>query len=137
MRNTVQPNHDRPAAWISNLLCFGYGICRPPLTGGEDGAPKSMPYVPDDTELNAEGTLAIYPNPVSGNVIFSYQLPTDVEVAELVVHDATGRVIFRVVVQDTQALQEWNTHHAVPGAYSVSLVDAARVLCTEKLIVLP
>ncbi len=131
--------YDRPATWISNLLCFGYQLCRPPLTGGEeDGERRPMPY----TSLPAKGAIAqavlrIHPNPASTWVALEYDMLVEPTNAALVIRDLTGREVYRTSLPDQQQEVVWDTRQTTPGSYTVVLLNAGRQLCTEKLIIRP
>jgi hypothetical protein len=42
LKALIVEQYDRPANWISNLLCLYYGECRAPRTGGEVGGQKNL-----------------------------------------------------------------------------------------------
>ncbi|MBL7963928.1 MAG: hypothetical protein JNM31_08790 [Flavobacteriales bacterium] len=128
--------YDRPAAWISNLLCFGYGICRPPLTGGGAGEPKSLPY----TRLPAVGSrtqpiLKLHPNPANSWVALDYELPVPPKDAALVIRDIMGREVFRLKLNDQVRQVVWDVRTAAPGSYTVTLLNGGEQLRTEKLTI--
>ena len=128
--------YDRPAAFISNLLCFGYGICRPPSTGGDDGTPKSLPR----TELPSAGhlvqaLLAIHPNPADAWVAFDYDLLVPPEDAVLVVRDVTGREVYRKALHEARQQVVWDTRMMAPGTYTASLIDRKQLLRSEKIVI--
>ncbi len=129
--------YDRPATLISNLLCFGYGHCRPPLTGGEeDEEPKSLPYTPlPHGKAEVQATLLVHPNPANTWVAFDYDLliePTD---AAIVIRDLAGREIRRIALREQRQQVVWDTRQAAPGSYTVVLLNSGRQLRTEKLII--
>ena len=129
--------YDRPAALISNLLCFGYGHCRPPLTGGEDdGGPKALPYTPLPPKgALAQAELRIHPNPASTWVAIDYDLlvkPTD---AAIIIRDMTGREVKRIMLRDQKHQVVWDTRQVAPGSYTVVLQNKQRQLRAEKLII--
>ncbi|MDX9751984.1 MAG: hypothetical protein RBT71_12965, partial [Flavobacteriales bacterium] len=128
--------YDRPAAFITNLLCFGYGICRPPSTGGDDGTPKSLPR----TELPAVGNLvqallAIHPNPADAWVAFDYDLLVPPDDALLVIRDITGREVYRKVLQEARQQVVWDTRMMAPGTYTASLINGKQLLRSEKIVI--
>lgn len=128
--------YDRPAAFISNLLCFGYAICRPPMTGGDDGAPKSLPR----TELPAAGRLvqallAIHPNPADAWVAFDYDLLVPPDDAVLVVRDVTGREVYRKALHEARQQVMWDTRMMAPGTYTASLINGKQLLRSEKIVI--
>jgi hypothetical protein len=129
--------YDRPAAWISNLLCFGYGQCRPPLTGGEDnGDPKSLPYTPLPARgAAAQAVLDMHPNPASTWVAFDYDLLAEPTDAAIVIRDLTGRELYRKALQERRQQVVWDTRQAAPGSYTVVLLNSGRQLRAEKLVI--
>lgn len=131
--------YDRPAIRISNLLCFGYGQCRPPLTGGtEDGDPKALPYTPLPADgAIAQAVLSLHPNPASTWVAIDYDLLTEPTDAVLVVRDLTGREVFRKALHQHRQQVVWDTRHAAPGSYTVVLLNNGRQLRAEKLVIRP
>jgi len=129
--------YDRPAALIGNLLCFRYGHCRPPLTGGGiDGDAKSLPYTP----LSAQGTgaqaeLRIHPNPASTWVTIDYDLLVEPTDAAISIRDMTGREVKRFVLRDQLQQVVWDSREVAPGTYTVMLQNKHHQLRTEKLII--
>jgi hypothetical protein len=129
--------YDRPATLISNLLCFGYGHCRPPLTGGEeDEEPKALPYTPlPHGKAEVQATLLVHPNPASTWVAIDYDLlikPTD---AAIVIRDLAGREVRRITLREQRRQVVWDSRQAAPGSYTVVLLNSGRRLGTEKLII--
>src|SRR5690606_32733694 len=100
--------YDRPANWISNLLCFGYDICRAPLTGG-DGRGQTKLLRVSSAQPAPGAELEIYPNPAASWVTFRYDLQSEPEQAELVVRDAAGRTVYSVALQASEQQQLWDT----------------------------
>lgn len=129
--------YDRPATLIGNLLCFGYGICRSPLTGGEeDGEPKSLPYTPlPHGRMEVQATLLLHPNPASTWVALDYDLLVEPTDAALVIRDLTGREVYRKALRDRKQQVVWDTRQAAPGSYTVVLLNSGQQLRTEKLII--
>src|SRR5690606_438211 len=128
--------YDRPATFITNLLCFGYGICRPPSTGGDDGTPKSLPR----TELPAAGKLvqallAIHPNPADAWVAFDYDLLVPPDDAQLVIRDITGREVYRKVLLEARQQVVWDTRMMAPGTYTATLINGKQLLRSEKIVI--
>jgi hypothetical protein len=128
--------YDRPATFITNLLCFGYGICRPPSTGGDDGTPKSLPR----TELPAAGKLvqallAIHPNPADAWVAFDYDLLVPPDDALLVIRDITGREVYRKVLLEARQQVVWDTRMMAPGTYTATLINGKQLLRSEKIVI--
>ncbi|MBL7963676.1 MAG: T9SS type A sorting domain-containing protein [Flavobacteriales bacterium] len=138
LQGLIEDAYDRPAAVISNLLCFGYGICRPPLTGGDGAEPKSLVFTPKPTMSgNEQPVLKIHPNPASTWVALDADLRTPPVDAFLVVRDITGREVFRTLLNQQQQQIVWDTRHIAPGTYAVVLVNGRQQVRTEKLVVRP
>ena len=80
-------------------------------------------------------TLSLFPNPATNTVTFDYFLhhkPTD---AYLVVRDVLGREMFRQKLTDQKRQLAWDTEDVAPGTYAVTLVNKARTLRAEKLVI--
>jgi hypothetical protein len=129
--------YDRPAALIGNLLCFGYGHCRAPLTGGDiDGDPKSLPYTPlTATGTGTQAELRIHPNPASTWVAIDYDLLVEPTDAAIIIRDMTGREVERIVLRDRLQQVVWDSREVAPGTYTVVLQNKKHQLRTEKLII--
>ena len=128
--------YDRPAALIANLLCTAYGICRPPLTGGDDGTPKSLPRTAwSSAGAPPQALLSIHPNPADAWVALDYDLLVPPQDAALVVRDMNGREVYRKVLQQQKQQVVWDTRPVAPGTYTASLLIGERVLHTEKIII--
>ncbi|MBL7964926.1 MAG: T9SS type A sorting domain-containing protein [Flavobacteriales bacterium] len=134
----VDSAYDRPAAAISNLLCFGYGICRPPLTGGDAAEPKALIHKPKPTIASGEQPLLkIHPNPASTWVALDADLRRSPADAFLVIRDITGREVFRTLLVQQQQQLVWDTRTVAPGTYTIVLVNGGQQARTEKLVVRP
>ena len=133
----IVDHHDRPAIWISNLLCAVYGKCRPPLTGG-DGEPKRRrrPVLPPNERLS-DGRLLIIPNPASTSTSFAYTLQGAPEDAWLAVHDLTGRSIYLVRLAQREGVLIWGIQSLAAGVYNVTVTESGIPVRTEKLILQP
>jgi hypothetical protein len=129
--------YDRPAALIGNLLCFGYGHCRPPLTGGAiDGDAKSLPNTPLSKKgTGAQAELHIHPNPASTWVTIDYDLLVEPTDAAISIRDMTGREVKRIVLWDQLQQVLWDSREVAPGTYTVMLQNKHHHLRTEKLII--
>jgi len=134
MNNLMNRAYDRPANWISNLLCFNYGHCRAPLTGGDERPQTRLAQV-TSAALAPSASLDIYPNPATSWVTFHYNLQAEPEQAELTVRDAAGRIVYHVALHAKEQQQLWDTREVSSGTYSVVVFNAGRELRTAKLIV--
>ncbi len=133
----VNGKHDRPAVWAQNILCFHYGMCRAPLTGGDDVAPKALPYTPlADLEV-VRPSLHLHPNPASTWVAFTYDLLSEPKNAAIVVRDGIGREVARHTLRTREGQVLQDTRELAPGAYTVELLDNKARKRVEKLIVRP
>ncbi|MBP6313106.1 MAG: exo-alpha-sialidase [Flavobacteriales bacterium] len=137
LKNMMGTAYDRPAAWISNLLCFAYQDCRPPMTGGTfDGTAKALPRANEpERAAVVQAQLTIQPNPASAWVAFDYDLlvpPTD---AYLVIRDLSGREVHRKAILEQKHQLLWDTRLIGSGTYIVTLVNKERDLRTEKLVI--
>ena len=131
--------YDRPATWISNLLCFNYGICRSPLTGGDDhGDTRALHYtLPTTAATVAKPELNMHPNPAESWVAFNYDLQAAPDQAQLIISDATGRKVFSTKLTAERQQVIWDCRQAGPGSYTVVLQNSGHQLIAEKLIVQP
>lgn len=128
--------YDRPSTWIYNLLCFHYHICRPPLTGGDDGTPKVWPR--SVQQAGGAGTVALLkaqPNPADTWMAFTYDLLVEPKQAALVIRDLVGREVYRRELREQQQQVVWDTRQVPPGTYTATLYNNERQLRTEKVII--
>lgn len=130
-------NYDRAAHWAQNILCFHYGFCRPPLTGGgEFLAPvffQVLPVVPTPSHV----FIKPVPNPARTLVTFHFQLPANEQMAEIVVRDVHGRQQYRTRVSGEQGQSLWDTRSVPSGTYTVELLSGSARLAHDRLIVQP
>jgi len=136
LTSLIADQYDRSATWAQNLLCFHYGNCKPPMTGG-DGRPKSavrgrQPLLAQDQPL-----LAVMPNPATTWATFTVTLTTEPNNAFVVVRDQQGRLMTQLPVNNASMQLVWDTREVAPGMYTVELVNRGSRMHTEKLIVKP
>lgn len=80
-----------------------------------------------------EAVLGVYPNPSNGPVFVVYEVPYGVEIAELLVHDAQGRLIRSAKGQSSGGVLDIPENSMVSGVHVVSLywdgilVDSAKL----------
>ncbi|MDX9751451.1 MAG: T9SS type A sorting domain-containing protein, partial [Flavobacteriales bacterium] len=130
--------YDRPAALIANLLCTAYDICRPPLTGGDDGTPKSLPRTAwSSANAPPQAVLSIHPNPADAWVALDYDLLVPAQNAALVIRDMNGREVYRKALHHQRHQVVWDVRPVAPGTYTASLLVGERMLRTEKIIIRP
>jgi hypothetical protein len=130
----IQDQYDRPATWISNTLCFHYGICRPPLTGG-DSEPKSLQRSHEEKAGLAARSFKLQPNPASTYVTLNFALLTSDADGALRVLDPIGRVIATEKLQGAQGQTLLDTRQWAKGAYTVQCTVAGELVHAEKLII--
>lgn len=134
----VNGQYDRPAAWAQNLLCFGYGRCRPPLTGGRTGEQRRFTATTQgQPEKLVQQRLWAQPNPATQYTEIHYRLghaPVD---AWIFVRDILGQEQqrFKLPVSHGQVL--WDTRQIPPGTYTAELMDAGARIFTDRIIVRP
>ncbi|HRD51932.1 MAG TPA: hypothetical protein PKY96_04715 [Flavobacteriales bacterium] len=136
LQGLVVDAHDRPATWISNLLCFHYQICRAPLTGGSIGGPKANRQHPAPSVAGTTmGLLSVHPNPASTWAAVDYDLMADPEDAAIILRDISGRVVHRTRLSDRRRQLALDTRAVSSGSYTICLINAGRELVTEKLVI--
>ena len=131
----IADQRDRPATWAQNILCFHYGRCRAPLTGGELGTPKSRKVDPDGIEQTTGPTLQVFPNPTSRYATIEVDLVAPPQNAAVVVKDVAGRVLFRLNVSSTIEQLVFDSRELASGSYTFQLESSGNVLVTEQLII--
>lgn len=132
----MSPYADRPAVWAQNLLCFHYGRCTPPVTGGEN-EPKIAREIREPFLAAEQPVLVVRPNPATTWATFDYTLPMEPRDAWISITDAQGRAIERLAVKQAQGQLLWDTRTMSPGLYHVELVADGKRMHAEKLIVKP
>lgn len=136
LEGLVNGAYDGPASRAQNILCFHYGKCRAPLTGGGEEAPKAMGQAAATTEAAmAQPRLSVYPNPATHWAALDYDLLGEPDRAMVVVRDAVGRPVDQLTVGSAQGQLVLDTRPLARGLYTVELINAGQVLHTEKLIV--
>ncbi|MBS1942862.1 MAG: hypothetical protein JST38_18515 [Bacteroidetes bacterium] len=130
----VEGYYDRPAEWAQNLLCFGYGICRAPLSGGNGGQPVFM-RKPVTSTVAPAPLLKLAPNPADAWVAINYRLETTADEAHLIVRDANGRELDLIPVAQAEGQAVYDTRRLAPGNYTVELVNAGKHVDAQKLVV--
>lgn len=133
----IQNAYDRPTSLVSNLLCYGYGICRPPLTGGEvDLMTKHLPYTPLPAQWeHLKPVISIKPNPASNWVEITYDLQIQTPDAMILIHDAMGRVVHSEKLKDRQGKLVWDSRSAAAGSYTIVLRNGKENAGSEQLII--
>lgn len=132
----VSGGHDRPSVWAQNLLCFHYGRCTSPYTGGE-AMPKSLTSGATPHPEKEEPQLVVSPNPATAWATFDYVLRTAPDNAWIAVMDVQGRTMERMPITNEEGQMVWDTRRVPAGVYTIDLLNKGRRLHTEKLIVKP
>ena len=132
----VEGYYVRPAEWAQNLLCFGYGICRAPLSGGDGRQPVFM-RKPVTSTMAPAPLLKFAPNPADAWVAINYRLETTADEAHLIVRDANGRELDLIPVAQPEGQAVYDTRRLAPGSYTVELVNAGKHVDAQKLVVRP
>jgi len=138
--------HGQAAGRAQNILCFGYGICYPVHSGGEDEEEarpgperKSLRSARDDQEkapIAGHSALRLFPNPTNGTVTFRYDAEIPMDNAYIVVRDAVGREVARLPLGGANQLT-WDARSARPGSYLVELVVGTGRVAVQRLVVQP
>jgi len=132
----MSPYADRPAVWAQNLLCFHYGRCTPPVTGGEN-EPKSASRLSSPVMVALEPAFSIVPNPATTWTELLIRQGVSSSVGAIAVHDITGKVVLRSALKQDQTRHLLDTRGLAPGAYQVVLLESDRAIATERLVVQP
>ncbi|MCC6578466.1 MAG: T9SS type A sorting domain-containing protein [Flavobacteriales bacterium] len=130
-------HYDRPAHWAQNLLCFHYGLCRAPLTGGDVNRAPLLPQHTPTSPMSPSASLRVVPNPASTHTTFHYTLPSEVEAAHLVVMDAHGKRLDRLRATPPMGQLIWDTRKMPPGVYIVELLGTSGSLVRDRFVVQP
>ncbi len=134
LHNIMDGYYDHPANWAQNLLCFGYGDCRAPQSGGKDDGLKAM-RKPVNQAAKAEPALSVFPNPANTFATLAFDLKGTPNKAFLSIRDIAGKEIAQLPVTDAMGQTVWDTRSVAPGAYTIELVNAGVIQSVAKLIV--
>ncbi|MBK8950337.1 MAG: hypothetical protein IPM68_16240 [Flavobacteriales bacterium] len=129
--------YDRPAHWAQNILCFHYGLCRAPLTGGDPNRAPTIQNTQPRAPNEQSAWLRIHPNPASAWVAVDYYLGQEVVNATLLVRDLMGRELHRAAVKGGTGQIIWDTRQVPAGSYALVLLGSVEGPITETLIVQP
>jgi hypothetical protein len=127
--------YDRPATWMQNVLCFHYGRCRTPMTGGDEEAPKSLMQQSNSFATPVMPTLRVHPNPAVSWAAIDYDLLAEARSAMIVVRDVLGRPVEQFTLGGRSSQVVLDTRPLAKGLYTVELLNGGRILQVEKLIV--
>jgi hypothetical protein len=127
----------RPAQWAQNILCFGYGECWAPCTGG-GATTRSAEFLADDPGTVETGSnLTLYPNPTRIRVTVAYTLAIEAQQAALVVYNVDGREVQRIALTNQAQQVEVDLQGIAAGTYIVVLQNAGKRIGTRRLVVTP
>jgi len=130
----IQDQYDRPATWISNLLCFHYGICRSPLTGGES-EPKSVQRDGKDATSTDRRSFKLQPNPASTFVALNYTLKASETSGSVRVIDANGRTLATDKLSGNVGQVVLDTRTWAKGVYAVQCSVGGTIVHAERLVI--
>lgn len=119
-----------------NILCFGYGICTPPITG-ETPQPKSRWTRPQAADVALPSVLTLHPNPASTWVAFSHAVAGKVDRTFLRVRDAQGKDIYSAAIASSPGQSIWDTRGMAAGTYTVELYNAGALVESQRVVVHP
>lgn len=137
LRNLAADAYDRPAEWAQNILCFGYGECRPPRSGGDgEGTPKAM-RIPLAHAEEPTPALNAFPNPAGTWANLDYDLKGQPQGAYLAIRDITGKELARIPVNRAEGQAVWDTRQVNAGTYTVELMNNGSPVGAIKLVVKP
>ena len=131
-------NHDHAWNRISNILCFHYGHCRPPLTGGELEEPAlvALPAVQQAHQFpETVPVFRLYPNPTRDLAMLDYVLTDDEGQAFVRVRDLMGREVLVRPMLGTTGRVELATRSFSPGLYVVEVTVNGAAVHAAKLMV--
>ncbi len=135
MKFLVEGQNDRPSNWMSKLLCAHYGNCRAAYTGGDDGAPKALPYTAP-LEAKSGNWMRVLPNPASTWVAIDHQLARSPVNGFIVIRDITGREVYRTKIIQERGQHVWDSRTSRAGAYMVELRDGDELLLPAQKLIL-
>ena len=83
-----------------------------------------------------EEVVTIFPNPLTGDVLYVQSIEWDNSIAEVVIKDMPGRVCFsgRLVLDGSRQQLERDAF-LTPGVYVVTVISNDRMLLNQKLVV--
>ncbi len=141
LEGIINGAYDRPAAWAQNLLCMGYGHCRPPITGGGTTQRRSIPAPQPVAAVAAASVpvLSARPNPAESYTAFYFAVPEQATGTEsfIVVRDVMGKEQHRFVLAGTEGQVLWDTRAVAPGTYAVEMMQSGVRLAVERVVVKP
>ncbi|MBL7985808.1 MAG: T9SS type A sorting domain-containing protein, partial [Flavobacteriales bacterium] len=134
-RSIASRGCDRPAQWAQNILCYGYGECTAPCTGG--AATQRSMVAPHLVPVAPPPPMSIYPNPATVFVTLAYDLDSPVKDAVLVLRSLEGAELKRIPVYTVKGQYPLDTRSYAPGTYTVDLLNAGNRIATERFVLKP
>jgi hypothetical protein len=136
---SMEGNYNRGWGRISNVLCFHYGQCRPPLTGGQAPEPAMLLSPPVQQQQQQAALLSpafrMYPNPTRDRVTVEVQLLVEDAGGFLRLRDLAGREVAAAPLTGASDCVEMDLRGRAPGLYVVEVSVNGRVEHTSKLVV--
>jgi hypothetical protein len=129
----VQGQWDRAAVRGQNLLCFLYGLCEPPVTGGEEGSKRAVFPRGVEAGNSPAGEVHVQPNPAAAYVVVRWHAPRSVERVEL--RDMDGRILLSRPVTSTIGETTLDTRTLANGVYSVVVYTPGLPDHVQRLII--
>lgn len=126
----------RAATHARGILCFGYGICTPPVTG-ETPQPKSQWVRPAAADVAVISALIIHPNPANNWVAFSHTLTGALDRAYLRVRDMQGREVYSTTITSSPGQHIWDARGMAAGTYTVELHNKGTLMEARRVVVRP
>jgi len=80
-----------------------------------------------------DGIFKVYPNPNTG--IFILEYPAG-KVAQVVLHDLTGHLIYEQVLAQNDRREEFSMGQFQPGIYFLKILQEGRIVHAEKIIII-
>lgn len=135
LKALIVEQYDRPANWISNLLCLYYDECRAPRTGGNTGGEKNLQGARNNLEEIVRNVIQLAPNPAQTWSTLTYRLIEEPINGKILVKDLFGRVVISKQMNGTQGQVVLDTRQLSKGVYLVECVSNEEMLRSDRLVV--
>lgn len=135
LKALIADQYDRPANWISNLLCLYYDECRAPRTGGNTGGEKNLQGARNNLEEIVRNVIQLAPNPAQTWSTLTYTLIEEPINGKILVKDLFGRVVISKQMNGTQGQVVLDTRQLSKGIYLVECVSNEEMLRSDRLVV--
>lgn len=126
----------RAVTWAQSVLCFGYGECYAPCSGGP--GTTRMLLADDEEQIPtsvAAPRLLLFPNPTHAQVNVAYALPDEHTTGQLVLYGVDGREIKRQVLGAGSQQAVVDLAGLASGIYQVELQAAGERLAVQRLAI--